>query len=110
MKPYVANLINGVILIALGLWGAMESSSPTAYIAPAFGLIFILCTPMMKKENKVVAHVVVLLTLLLAVALFMPLLKREGIAFIRSLTMLVSCVVALVVFIKSFIDARKARG
>ncbi|MEL6719729.1 MAG: hypothetical protein AAFP82_13530, partial [Bacteroidota bacterium] len=75
MKPFQINLINGVVLIAMGLWGyfsAGEDASPTAFIPVAFGALFLLVTPLFKKENKVVAHIVVLLTLLLIFALFMP--------------------------------------
>lgn len=111
MKAHTANLINGIILVLVGLWGyfASETPSPTALIAPAFGLIFILATPMVKKENKVVAHIVVLLTLLLIIALIMPLMAREGIAQIRIIIMILSSVMAMVYFIKSFRDARIAR-
>jgi hypothetical protein len=114
MKPYMANLINGAILVVMGLWGyfASEGASFTALIAPAFGVVFLLCTPMMKKENKVVAHIVVLLTLLIIIALIKPLMGADGdsMKILRIGTMMFSSVVAMVVFIKSFIDARKARG
>ena len=105
MKPFQINLINGVVLIAMGLWGyfsAGEDASPTAFIPVAFGALFLLVTPLFKKENKVVAHIVVLLTLLLIFALFMPFKGRVGI-------MILTSIVAMVIYVKSFIDARKAR-
>lgn len=116
MKPYLANLINAVILIGMGLWGyfVSDGTSFTPLIAPAFGLIFLICTPMMKKENKVVAHIVVLLTLLIIIGLIKPLTSAMGdgdnMAMMRVVTMIFSSIVAMVVFVKSFIDARKARG
>lgn len=111
MNAHTANLINGIILVAVGLWGYFSSETPssTALIAPAFGAIFILATPMVKKENKVVAHIVVLLTLLIIIALFMPLMRQDGIARIRIIIMILSSIFAMVYFIKSFRDARKAR-
>jgi len=54
MQPWKANLINGLILSVLGLWAGLSSSSPTAYIPLVFGVIFLLCTPFMRKQNKIV--------------------------------------------------------
>lgn len=116
MKPYQINIINAIVLIAMGAWGylgAGETASPTALIPVAFGVIFLLVTPLFKKENKVVAHIVVLLTLLLIIALFMPLMGRikaeDTVGIIRVGTMILVSIVAMVIYIKSFIDARKAR-
>lgn len=115
MKPFQANLVNAAVLIILGLWGylASETPSPTALIPVGFGVIFALATPPFKKENKVVAHIIVLLTLLIIIALFMPLRGALGrgdtLAAVRVGIMIATSVVAMVIYIKSFIDARKAR-
>ena len=117
MKPFQANLINAIILIAFGAWAylsnAAEDRSLTALIPAAFGVIFLLLTPALKKEGKVVAHVVVLLTLLIIGALIMPMkgaLGREDtLAVIRVGIMWLSSVFAMVVFIRSFIAVRRAR-
>lgn len=115
MKPFQANLVNAAVLIILGLWGylASETPSPTALIPVGFGVIFALATPPFKKENKVVAHIIVLLTLLIIIALFMPLRGALGrgdtMAAARVGIMIATSVVAMVIYIKSFIDARKAR-
>lgn len=113
MKPYQANLINAVILTTLGLWGYFASSAGTALIPVGFGVLFALMTPPFKKENKVVAHIVVLLTFLLIIALIKPLMGAIGddrtTAVIRVSLMIASCIYAMTVFIRSFIDARKAR-
>ena len=111
MKPFQANIVNALVLIGLGLWGYLSSTdpSPTALIAPISGVLLLAMTPGVRTENKVIAHIAVLLTLLLLVALFMPFMAREGIAKMRVGIMMFSCLIALVVFIKSFIDARKAR-
>ncbi|HMN90935.1 MAG TPA: hypothetical protein PKE68_13000 [Saprospiraceae bacterium] len=68
---------------------------------------------MMRKENRVVAHVVVLLTLVLILALFMPLrgaiARADTMGIIRVSIMLATAVLAMAIFVKSFIDARRAR-
>ena len=115
MKPFQANLVNAAVLIVLGLWGYLgsETPSPTALIPVGFGVIFALATPPFKKENKVVAHIIVLLTLLIIIALFMPLRGALGrgdtVAAVRVGIMIATSIVAMVIYIKSFIDARKAR-
>ena len=115
MKPYVANILNAIVLIAMGGWGYLssETPSPTALIPVAFGVIFLAVTPLFKKDNKIVAHIVVLLTVLLIGALVMPLkaaLGREDtLAAARVAIMMISCAFAMIWYVKSFIDARKAR-
>lgn len=119
MKPYIANLINAIVLIAFGLWGYLTpesgEASNTALIAPAFGVILLICTPMVKKENKVVAHIAVLLTLLIILALAYPLIKAVSadpmvaMKVIRIAVMMLTSIIAMVAFVQSFIAARKAR-
>jgi len=115
MNAASANLLNGIVLIAMSLWGyfSSESPSPTAFIPAAFGAIFLICTPMIRKHNKVVAHIAVLLTLLVILALFMPLKgamgRGDNMAMLRIGLMIATSVLAMIAFIKSFRDARKAR-
>ena len=115
MKPYQSNLLNAIVLIVMGLWGYLASETPsnTALIPVAFGVVFALVTPPFKKENKVVAHIVVLLTFLLIISLFMPLNgaigRGDNVAIFRVGLMILTSVYAFYTFIKSFIDARKAR-
>jgi len=115
MKPFQINIITDIVLIAMGLWGYLSSAdpSPTALIPVGFGVIFALATPAFRKGNKIVVHIVVLLTFLLIIALFMPLRAAIGrddtMAIFRVATMLLVSVVAMVIYIKSFIDARRAR-
>lgn len=115
MKPFQANLLNAAALIILGLWGyfGSETPSPTALIPVGFGVIFALATPPFKKENKVVAHIVVLLTLLIIIALLMPFKGAIGrgdtLAAVRVGIMIATSIFGMVTYIKSFIAARKAR-
>lgn len=116
MKPFQANILNAIVLIIMGLWGYFGSSepSPTALIPVGFGVIFALVTPLFRKENRIVAHIVVLLTFLLIIALFMPLRgainRVDTLGIVRVTLMLATSVLAMVIYIKSFIDARKARA
>lgn len=113
MKPFQINFFNGLVLVAMGLWAYLSADdpSPTALIPVAFGVLFLLVTPLFRKGNKVIAHIVVVLTLLLIVALFMPLRSRinanDSIGIFRVVTMMVVSAIAMVIYIKSFIDARK---
>ncbi len=115
IKPHIANLVNSITLITLGLWGYIGSTTPsvTALIPVIFGVLLLLSNMGVKKENKIIAHIAVTLTLLILFGLFKPLSgaleKGNSIAIFRVLTMLITTIVALVSFIKSFIDARKSR-
>ena len=115
MKAHTASLINAIALIALSAWGYFTAASPslTALIPAAFGVLLIACYPGVKAENKVIAHIAVLLTVLIVVALFMPLQAAIGrsdtAAVVRVAIMLLTSVVAVVFFVKSFIDARRSR-
>ena len=112
MKPYQANLYNGIVLVLLGLFSYLISTSNTAIIPVIFGVIFLALTPIFRKGNKVVAHIIVVLTLLILIALFKPLTgameRGDSMGIARIAIMMLSCFVAMVVYIKSFIDARKA--
>lgn len=113
MKPFQINFVNACVLIIMGLWGYLGSAdpSPTALIPVVFGLIFGLSTPPFKKGNRVVAHIIVVLTLFLIIALFMPLRgainRQDTLAIARVGVMLLVSVIAMVVYIRSFIEARK---
>jgi|TARA_B100000780_G_scaffold77288_2_gene52221 uncharacterized membrane protein (UPF0136 family) len=111
MKTYQANLLNSIVLIIIGLWGYFEVVSPTALIPVFFGLVLLLCNGGVKKENKVIAHIVVLLTLLLLVALVGMRLPKSldsgGLGLIRVIAMISTSTIAMVTFIKSFIANRK---
>ncbi len=116
MKAHQASLINAIILIAFGAWAYFSSESPsiTALIPAVIGVILVFMNPGIKKENKVIAHIAVLLTLLILFGLVKPLTgaldRGSTMGIIRVLIMMLSTVVAIIYFVKSFIDARKARN
>jgi hypothetical protein len=115
MKPYSINAINSLALISLSLWAYLSSASPspTAFIPAGFGVLLLACTPGVKSENKIVAHIAVLLTLFCIGGLVMALrgvINRESTAgIIRVSIMLTTGLASMAIFVKSFIDIRKAR-
>ena len=116
MPPYIANLLNGLLLMALPAWAYLTRDKPslTALIPAGFGLVLLACTPGVKSHNKIVAHVAVLLTLLVFVALGMPLFaalqRGDGLAIGRVVAMMVFSAIAMVAFVRSFIEARKKKA
>ncbi len=119
MKAYQANLLNAIILILIGLWGYLSEAtadrSPTALIPVVFGVILLAMTSGVRKENKVIAHIAVTLTLLVLVMLAaMPLPARiaagDQMGILRIVLMITASTFAMISFVQSFIAARKARG
>ena len=112
-----ANLYNAVTLIVIGFWGYLEVSSPTALIPFFFGVILLLCSIIISlKPNltKLVAHIAVLFTIIILVALAGVRLPKSldvgGMGLIRVLIMIFSSTTALVFFIKNFIDNKKKKS
>ena len=112
MKPYLANLINAIVLILLGLWGYFGSETPslTALIPVVTGGILLIFTPSFRKGNRIIAHIAVVLTLAIFIALIKPLSgaieRLDNAAITRVVVMMISSFFAMTLFIKSFIDAR----
>ncbi|MEL6532864.1 MAG: hypothetical protein AAFN09_02360 [Pseudomonadota bacterium] len=115
MSAPFANLLNALCLIVMSVWAflAIEMMSLTALIPAGAGVALLLCQPGVSREDKVIAHIAVLVTFLMLIALVMPLRSAlsggDTVALIRVLAMFVTGVLAMVAFIKSFRDARKAR-
>ena len=115
MKAHQVSLINAILLIALSAWGYFSSATPsmTALIPAFIGVALLALNPGVKKENKVIAHIAVVLTLVVLIGLIKPLTgaidRANNMAIFRVVVMMISTVAAMVYFIKSFIDARKAR-
>ena len=113
MKAHTMSLVSSLILIIMSGWGYLSSASPspTALIPLFFGVALLLCYPGIKKENKIIAHVAVLLTWIVLVALFMPLKgafgRDDSMAIIRISVMIIGSAMSMTAFIRSFIAARK---
>ena len=111
MNATKANLINSLSLIGFGLWGYFEVTSPTALIPVGFGVILLLCYNGVKNNNKIIAHIAVLLTLLILAALLGMRLPKSlesgGAGLFRVIAMCTTSAISMVYFVKSFIEARK---
>lgn len=117
MKASTANLLNALVLIAAGLYGYFlvltpeGAKAPTALIPAAFGLLFLVMQKGVANSNKIISHVVVVLTLVLLIICTMRFLKVEEWSAKKYifLACVISNTVALIAFIGSFIEARKNR-
>ena len=109
------NLVNSIALISMSAWGYIDTNSFTALIPAAFGVVLLILGTMLSNEKlvKLSAHLVVLFTLLILLALVIQVLPgvldRGGIGLIRVILMILTSSIAMIVFIKSFIDNRKSR-
>tara|TARA_B100000795_G_scaffold153214_1_gene114812 strand:- start:4362 stop:4706 length:345 start_codon:yes stop_codon:yes gene_type:complete len=114
MNSSKANILNSICLIVIGLWGYVEVSSPTALIPVGFGAALAFCIAGLKKDNKVIAHIAVLLTLVILIALVGMRLPKSidqgGLGLVRVLLMTGTSALSMVYFIKSFIANRKAKS
>ena len=114
MNTSTINIINSISLIAMGIWGYIDVSSVTALIPTFFGIALILCTNGLKKENKMISHIAVLLTLLILGALLGMRLPKSidqgGIGLIGVIIMIGTSAVAMLFFINSFIRARRNKN
>jgi hypothetical protein len=122
MTAQKMNLINALTLILLGLWGYIDVSNYklatiisfehwTALITVLFGIILLLCNKGIQNSNKAIAHVAVVLTLLVLIALIgkrLPIsIDQGGVGLFRVLAMSLSSFIAFIAFIRSFIENRK---
>ena len=121
MKTFQANLINSLTLILMPLWayltyeGTAEKpeQSITALIPLFLGIILFLCNNGIKKENKVIAHIAVVVTFIALLGLFMPLkaaiAEDRTLSVVRVAIMLFTGMLAMITFVRSFIANRKSK-
>ena len=111
MNATTANLINSISLMVIGLWGYFDVLSPTALIPVFFGVLLLLCYNGVKNENKVISHIAVLLTFIILIALIVSRLSKSidegGVVLIRLIIMIMTSILSMIFFVKSFIAARK---
>lgn len=110
MKIYSISIINAFTLIFFSVWGYFSSVTPsiTTLIPAIIGLLLIFCNNGIKNENKVIAHIAVVLTLVVLIGLIKPLTgaigRDDNLAILRVIVIMLSTLIALFFFIKSFID------
>jgi uncharacterized membrane protein (UPF0136 family) len=113
MNAYKANLINSFSLIIFGVWGYIDSSSITALIPVMIGGPLLVCSSGIEKGNKIISHLAVLATLVILIALIGMRLPKSldqgGIGLYRVIAMIATSALAMIFFIKSFIQNRKSK-
>ena len=119
MTAQKMNLINALTLVIVGLWGFIDVNTPsletgiswTALIPVFFGAIFLLCQKGIKNDSKIIAHIAVVLTLLILIALVgkrLPIsIENGGIGLFRVAVMSLTSLLAFIIFIRIFIENRK---
>jgi len=121
MKTYQANLLNSATLILMCLWAYLSYESVdgklqnvTALIPLFLGCVLLLCHKGIKNENKIIAHIAVLVTLIAIIGIASkPLISaiEDGrqLSIFRVSLMLLTSLIAMITFIKSFIRARQKK-
>ena len=114
MNTYKTTIFGSIIILLISTWGVVETSfSLTAFIPLVIAVLLLLCAKGVKEENKLIAHIAVLLALLCFLGLFMALkgtLERDSdIATYRVLAMIITSGIILASYINSFIQARRKR-
>ena len=83
------NLINSIALISMSAWGYIDTNSFTALIPAFFGVLLFILGTMLTNEKlvKLSAHLLVLFTLLILLALIIQVLpgvvERGGVGLFR---------------------------
>ena len=113
VNPKKVIALNAVTLILIGVVAYFIKGSPTALIPAVFGIFISICFLTYDKNNKVVAHICLVLMLLVFGSLFMPLKARIAAndlsGMLRVGAMQAVTLYAMVCFIVSFVRARKER-
>ena len=130
MKPYQANLINVLALILMPVWALIVFEAPaddpdksnlTALIPVVFAVILFLCNGGLKKENKFISHLAIIFTLITIIAIYMKPFSSDLLDYssinstenimriVRSGVMILTGILSMIIFIKSFIAARKKK-
>ncbi len=115
MTAHSANMLNAVVMIVCSFWAYLTPaySSLTALIPAGFGIALILCGPGVKVENKIIAHIAVVLTFVILMLLIVPMRTAvyEGntMSILRVGAMMITGFLAMVMFIRSFKEARRRR-
>ena len=115
-------IVAGFILVILGIVGGIislqsDNFSPTAFIPAALGVVLIICgilAPKSKKSRIITMHIAPLVALL---GIFGSLIPGGGLDFSAKptpstfkLLTAVTCAVYVILCVRSFIVARKARS
>jgi len=111
IHPKKATLFTVIALTLIGLLSYTIKSSVTALIPVFFAVLMGICYFLYDNNNKLYAHIIMVLMLVVFAALFMPLKARIGDSdtngILRVGIMQLSALYSMACFIVSFIKARK---
>ena len=120
-KPHIVNLIYSVFLMVAGITGFLLSYIYTGIfhytplILPLFGLVLISLTGGIKRQDKILSHVAVMLTVILALFVLIMLiininngfmLNRKTVIF---LLVLILSIIVVTIYVVRFIRVRKGQ-
>ena len=89
-------MLNGIVLIVIGLWAYATTTdeTSTALIPVAFGSLFVITVPPFRSGNPLTANILILLSGLLIIALLLSLWRsiqeEAGIPLVHLIIMLIS--------------------
>lgn len=115
MKPITANYLNAIILIAAGIYGYFllplgpdEKRSATALIPAFSGVVLLIIGFVWPSNQKLAAHIASVLVLILLIMCLMRFFKIEewGAKKYVFLICILSNLITLIIFIRSFVTAR----
>lgn len=115
MKTSSFNFVNGLALIIFGTASYVISdiSSLTAFIPVVAGVLLILLHNGIKAGKKIQGHIAVILTILVLAGLIMPLLgayrRGDDLILAMVIVMIITGLLAMIAFIREFIQVRKAK-
>tara|TARA_B100000676_G_scaffold264019_1_gene276122 strand:- start:65 stop:412 length:348 start_codon:yes stop_codon:yes gene_type:complete len=113
MNPKKATSMTAIVLILVGILSYFAKSSPTALIPVFFGVLMGICYMLYDKNNKLFAHIILVLMLVVFIALFMPLNKRidagDFNGILRVGIMQLVTLYSMACFVVSFIKARQEK-
>ena len=111
LSPKKATLLSIIFLVIISMASYVITLSSTALIPSIFSILIGICYLLYDKNNKVFAHIILALLIIVIAALFMPLNKRIDAndlwGIIRVGGMQLVCLYTIICFVKSFIQARK---
>ena len=121
-NPSKINLINGLVLVIAGLFGFIaryldqNDLQYTALIPSIFGIILLAMNSGLKNHNKIIAHIVVVVTLLVVIMVGSMLNKSlaadpvnvRRVAIFSVIVM--SGLVSTVLYVLGFIEKRKEKN
>ncbi|MFA7688287.1 MAG: hypothetical protein WCY25_10525 [Moheibacter sp.] len=114
MKPLTINYFNGFVLIAAGLYGyfSIVPQSVTALIPAFAGILFVILGLFWNKNPRTMAHIAISLAVLMFAMCIWRFLKIDLWSEPKYIFLIciLSNFLAIMVFAKSFVDARKVKN